>query len=48
MEGKRDIARKVGKGQTGLECPTEELVSIWHMVRDYRRIPLGSHRLDVF
>lgn len=28
-EVKRDVARKVGKGQTSLECPAEELTSNW-------------------
>ena len=31
---KRNMARKVGKGQTGLECPAEKLASSWYMVID--------------
>lgn len=45
---KRDMARKVGRGQTGLECSAEELASIWNMVRGYRRVSVESHRSGLF
>ena len=42
------MARKVGKGQIGLECPAEKLASSGYMVSDYRRLSKGSSRSGLF
>lgn len=39
---KRDMAGKVGKGQTGLECPPEKLASIGYMVIDLQEVFKGK------